>query len=616
MNTKRYIGCKLLGLLAIATTTFTSCEREISEDAVLSTLEANGEVFIDAFSDNLEYYPYQFSVDTAFSVETNDENVYSGDASMRFDISDEGYSGAAFITDQGDNEVPRDLSGFDALTFWAKASVPVSLDQIGFGQDFNENSYQVQITELQLSTNWEKYTIAIPNASVLDEQLGMLWYSQLPEESVGGAFTFWLDEVQFEKTDAIVSSTSFIAGGEDIEICLFESQIYQVENVGFSTVLDDGSIQLASVGAGYVDYESSDSDVAVISEEGEVTVVGVGTAVITATSVGEAVAGSITITANEEVQDIGSSDYDASDVVSIYSDVYGNLEGVSFNQYWAPWQTTAGDDSLDFGFNLVSYTNYNFVGWDLSGGALDVSEMNTLHIDIFPICSTTNVGLEFQSDSGSPAYTITGLVEGEWNSLDISLSSFASNTVFDSETAYNWLVLNGGTGNVDGTIGETLLIDNVYFYDNGEEEEVTDTTELVSNGSFDSGTTGWSGNASNVQTDGGNSYNYASVATAGDAYAVNLSYGLEITAGVSYELTFDASTDSTTGTRTILAGIGLYEGPWTNVTETVTLTDTTQTFSYTLVGPATNTNSRIIFDMGADTGDVVIDNVSLIEVTE
>ncbi len=136
--------------------------------------------------------------------------------------------------------------------------------------------------------------------------------------------------------------------------------------------------------------------------------------------------------------------------------------------------------------------------------------------------------------------------------------------------------------------------------------------ELVTNGDFETGdTTGWIGNAANVVTENGNSYNSANVATAGDPWNVNLSQVLELTPGTTYTFSFDAWSD---GERTIIAGIGQNEDPWDNVVETVTLSTTSQTFTYTMTAPATVTaNSRVIFDMGADTGFVGIDNVSLME---
>lgn len=136
--------------------------------------------------------------------------------------------------------------------------------------------------------------------------------------------------------------------------------------------------------------------------------------------------------------------------------------------------------------------------------------------------------------------------------------------------------------------------------------------QITTNGDFETGdATGWSGNAANVVTENGNSYNSANVTTAGNAWDVNLSYVLELEANATYVLSFDAWSDQS---RTILAGIGLNEDPWSNTTETVTLSTTSETYTYTLVAPGdVNTNSRVIFDMGADVGFVGIDNVSLVK---
>lgn len=137
-----------------------------------------------------------------------------------------------------------------------------------------------------------------------------------------------------------------------------------------------------------------------------------------------------------------------------------------------------------------------------------------------------------------------------------------------------------------------------------------DPNNLVLNPSFSSGATGWSGNAANVVTEGGNSFNFASVEKAGNAYDVNLSYVLDIPkAGVQYKLRFKASSSRN---RTLVAGIGLNQDPWTNVAQTVNLTTTQQTFELDLTSNFANSNSRVLFDMGADTGTVVIDDVELV----
>lgn len=137
--------------------------------------------------------------------------------------------------------------------------------------------------------------------------------------------------------------------------------------------------------------------------------------------------------------------------------------------------------------------------------------------------------------------------------------------------------------------------------------------ELLTNGDFETGNISpWVGNAANLVTESGNSYNSANVDTAGDPWAVNLAQVISITNGETYTLTFDAWSDTS---RTMIVGIGLNEDPWTNATETVNLTTTSQQFTLTLTANFGLANSRVLFDMGADVGFVGIDNVSLVVVT-
>jgi len=66
------------------------------------------------------------------------------------------------------------------------------------------------------------------------------------------------------------------------------------------------------------------------------------------------------------------------------------------------------------------------------------------------------------------------------------------------------------------------------------------------------------------------------------------------------------------GSRTIIAGIGLNEGGFEAAIETVTVTSDLQTYTLTLTPPLGSTNSRVLFDLGADAGVLVLDNVSLL----
>lgn len=135
---------------------------------------------------------------------------------------------------------------------------------------------------------------------------------------------------------------------------------------------------------------------------------------------------------------------------------------------------------------------------------------------------------------------------------------------------------------------------------------------LLTNGDFENGRSPWSDTAGEIRTEGENSFFFANVEAAGDAFAVNLSQVVEIQQGKTYSLSFDAST-AEGSTRTIVAGIGLNEDPWTPETKIVNLTSQTQTFTLSLTATEFGgANSRVLFDMGAEAGIVVIDNVNLV----
>ena len=109
-----------------------SCERKL-DGLELATYPTTPEVLIDGFSTGLYYAAYGTSKVTAFNVDYSVK--YKGTASMRFDVPDTtdpngSYVGGVFGTNPG-----RDLSAYNVLTFWAKASQPAVLNEIGFGND-------------------------------------------------------------------------------------------------------------------------------------------------------------------------------------------------------------------------------------------------------------------------------------------------------------------------------------------------------------------------------------------------------------------------------------------------------------------------------------------------
>jgi hypothetical protein len=187
-------------------------------------------------------------------------------------------------------------------------------------------------------------------------------------------------------------------------------------------------------------------------------------------------------------------------------------------------------------------------------------------------------------------------------------------TGFTADSTINVANLLSGLGYTSISETTTAASGKLLYQSDSSFGLVYEGLNLVEDGSF-SGTDTWTGNAYNV-VDG---VNVANVETAGDAYAVNLSTSVELTAGQVYTLMFDASGEAG---RTMLAGIGLSGDPWYSNTEEVTLSADSQTYVLHLTAAdLANTGypfggdsaSRVLFDMGADTGAVNIDNVRLFE---
>jgi endoglucanase len=139
---------------------------------------------------------------------------------------------------------------------------------------------------------------------------------------------------------------------------------------------------------------------------------------------------------------------------------------------------------------------------------------------------------------------------------------------------------------------------------------------LVTNGDFQTGVaTPWTGNAANpVNLGGGDYVNQAQVIAAGNPWEANLSQNITLLNGKTYVLSFDAFTDATTGTRTMLAGLGQNNAPYSSLTANPALTATKQNFSYKFtINYGDAVGDRVLFDMGAQKGFVFIDNVSVTE---
>jgi hypothetical protein len=255
--------------------------------------------------------------------------------------------------------------------------------------------------------------------------------------------------------------------------------------------------------------------------------------------------------------------------------------GNSFNQSDNEVSTNAFDVNLSHPVELMGGTTYIF-SFDAATSAEDVTRT-----------IIAGIGLnEGGFEAAVETVTVTADLQNYSLTLTPPIGSANSRALFD-------------LGADDGL----LIIDNVVLtvQDNGGGQD----GELLSNGDFEQGMVTWFGNAFNVQTDGGNSFNQSDNEISTNAFDVNLSHPVELVGGTEYVLSFDASTSAEDVSRTIIAGIGLNEGGFEAAVQTVTVTADLQNYSFNLTPPLGSTNSRALFDLGADDGLLILDNVSL-----
>lgn len=165
----------------------------------------------------------------------------------------------------------------------------------------------------------------------------------------------------------------------------------------------------------------------------------------------------IRFTTPEEVTENGSAPTaeaaaptkDASEVMSIFSDIYTDVEGTNFNPNWGQ-ATVATIEEIATDKNVLKYEGINYQGTEFAS-ALDASAYQFIHLDYWTADSTA---LNFFLISTGPAETAKALdvtTKEQWISVDIPLSDFSGVDLADIIQF-----------KVDGN--GTVFFDNIYFH--------------------------------------------------------------------------------------------------------------------------------------------------------
>ncbi len=431
-------------------------ERDLTQIQQAANTNTLGDVFIDGFSSGMDWGPFSDGYAKATVLNSDAEVKYSGKASLRIDVPNSNDPNGSYAG--GILHVPgtgRNLTGYDALTFYAKASAGASIE-IGFGLSSYGSKYKVTINGLKLSNSWTKYTLPIPNSAKLTNEHGLLYFAANPIN--GNGYSIWLDDVKFEKLGtvshpAIKDSTITCFGGKSTMGNLIES---------FS--LPNGDIQKMVVASSYFNFVSNNTAVATYAND-TINVLGAGTAKITAN---EATGG---LTIKSYGLPIAPT-ANASNVISLYSDVYTNSTKTDIYTIWLPYQTTVVAEVKSGSEKIIHYTKFNFVPVILTG-TLDITGMTSLHLDIFTTNTViANTKFEVQikdfgtngtEDTSDPSSNIVvtmasnpKFLTSSWVSVEVPLPSTKAHIGWICFKNDDVLAANGGLTDV--------FVDNVYFH--------------------------------------------------------------------------------------------------------------------------------------------------------
>ena len=471
MKNTRYINFRFILLLSLSVAIFSSCERDFSDDVQFATFPANGDIFTDdpvGLTDEFfeSFDPASGANPDGFG--TDNDVAFVGSSSIRIDVPapddpNGGFIGGIF-RDRGDG---RDLSGFDALTFYARGSTTATIGEVGFGNDFGENRFAVVAQNIRLSTDWRKVIIPIPDPSKLIRERGMFIFSAGTQSTNGFGFTFWIDELRFEKLGTVAQPSPAIFGGQDIVTETFNGAEFVITGLTQTFNLATGVNQTVIAAPAYYDFSSSDNSVAFVNESGVVSVIGEGTASITAQLASVGASGSLGVTSTGDLPNAPTPTELPANVSSVFSDAYTGVTDIIINPGFGGSTTTASvfENGND---DVLVYANNNFTGLILVN-PIDATSRTTLNIDVYVQDAATQVEVqirdvganqEIETDifTGNPIgddvdrrFTISGLTPGQWTSVEIPLDG----DLTAQRNNIGALILAGGPN---------FIFDNIYFF--------------------------------------------------------------------------------------------------------------------------------------------------------
>ena len=415
---------------------------------LFSFTQAQLPVFLDNYATGVTFEAFGGSMNNV----TIDNTVFkSGTASLKIQVGTAGYTGGALAS-----ATNKDLSSYNALTFWARSDNPAyALNVIGIGNNASTTVYQAERTAISLSTTWTKYFIPIPAPAKLSAEKGLFHFAEGGEATM---YNIWMDDIQYENvTGGVIGTPTATFATETFNKAVGES----FSPNGTSSIWPVNSVnQPMSTSKAYFTWMSSMPSVANVDALGNGSTLSAGSTNITAMLGSVNATGTLTVNVSAPlpIPTIAAPNPPAraaADLISIFSGVYTDLGATDWNPNWG--QSTVVTEVMIAGNATKKYTNLNYQGVQFAS-AINASAMTKLHIDVWSPNAFTLKYFPIVPGQTEVAklLTIPAAISGTsaWNSFDIDLATIGTSPLS-----------NIIQFKFEGTpAGSTVYLDNIYFH--------------------------------------------------------------------------------------------------------------------------------------------------------
>ena len=424
-----------------------------------ATLPDGGEVFIDGFASGVDYQAFGGSKVDALDIDPTGGRAGSPSLVFTVPLPNDpagSYAGGAFV-----NLPPRNLSGYNALSFWVRAREAATLNVVGFGNDNTGTSkYTAEASDVVVSTTWRQVVLPVPDPSRLRSEGGLFHLAEGAEDNQGNEI--WIDDVRFAEVGTIAHArasipTTTITGQPGGSARITDTRVtYDVA----------GANRVMHASPSYFTFGTSDAGVVTVDADGVMTFHDLGTATVTG-MLGSAVAsGVITVHVGGAPVAAPPMPTDAAtDVISLFSDAY---DDVPVDTWSAEWDAADVEDVRIAGDAAKLYTNLSFAGIEFSTATVDAVRMTHVRLDIWTPDPTAAAAFRVKlvdfgangvydgdGDDSEHEVAVTaaeGLATGRWVRLDLPLADFTGLAARDHLAQ---LIISGDPN--------TVYVDNVYF---------------------------------------------------------------------------------------------------------------------------------------------------------